>query len=162
MYTDSPRAAKDSDFVELKMKSKLRHLNSPEIDTDSSAVPMNNLPGQYEYENFDEVLKWVDPVRFNEFSLAQHRGHIKLREYYLRTGHSQGVRSMEKMIKSEVGIRRLAEDIPGFRDDFKGLRAKFHNGKFLGWWRGDEKYDPAFAGTVCYTIRGSQDKDSDI
>ncbi len=144
------------------MQSKLRHFISPEIDTDSSAVSMNNLPGQYEYENFADVLKWVDLVQFNEFSLAQHRGHIKLHEYYLRIGHSVGVRSMEKMIKNEVGIRRLAEDIPGFREDYKGKRAKFHDGKFVGWWRGDEKYDPAFAGMVCYTIRGSQDQDSDI
>ena len=93
---------------------------------------MNNLAGQYEYENFAEVLQWVNPVRFNEFSLAQHRGHIKLREYYLRVGHPGVVLSLEKLIKNEVGIRRLAEDIPGFRDDFKGKRAKFHDGKFVG------------------------------
>ena len=80
------------------MQSKFRHPTSPETDTDdSSAVPMNSLPGQYEYEDFTEVLKWVDPVRFNEFSLAQHSGHMRLREYYLRIGHSVGVHSVENI-----------------------------------------------------------------
>jgi hypothetical protein len=131
-------------------------------DTDSSAVPMNNLPGQYEYENFAEVLKWVDPVQFDEFSLGQYRGYMRLRSYYLNIGHSVGVRAMEKFIKNEVGIRRLAEDIPGFREDFKGKRAKFHDGRFMGWWTSDETHNPAFAGMVCYTIGGSQNQDSDI
>ena len=145
------------------MQLKLRDPISPETDTDdSSAVAMNSLPGQYEYENFSEVLKWVDPVRFDEYSLARYRGCLKLREHYLRIDHPIGVRSMEKMIKNEVGIRRLGEDIPGFHEDFKGKKAKFHDGKFLGWWRGDETYDPAFAGMICYMIGGCQNEDSDI
>src|SRR5947207_15399752 len=114
------------------MQPKLRHIMSPENDTDSSTLPTSNLPGQYEYENFTHVLTWADPVRFDEFSLDRHRGYIKLREYYLRIGHSVGVRSMEKMIKNEVGIRRLVEDIPGFCEDFKGKKAKFHDGRFMG------------------------------
>ena len=40
---------------------------------------------------------------------------------------------MEKMIKNDVVIRRLEEDIPGFREDFKGEKVKFHDGKFVGW-----------------------------
>jgi hypothetical protein len=66
------------------------------------------------------------------------------------------------MIKNEVGFRRLTEDIPGFNEDFRGKEAKFHDGKFLGWWRDDEKYDPAFRSIVCYTIGGCQNEDSDI
>ena len=123
---------------------------------------MNELPGQYEYENFDQVLEWVDRLPFNQFSIAQHRGFLRLREHYLRIGHSVGVRSAEKMIKSAVGIRRLAEDIPGFRERFKGEKAKFHDGKFMGWRTGNETYDPAFAGMVYCTIKGCQNEDSDI
>ena len=144
------------------MQSKPRHPISPETDSNDSAVPMNSLPGQYEYENFAEVLKWADPVRFDEISLARHRRYLRLREHYLRINYPIGVRSMEKMIKNEVGIRRLEEDIPGFREDFKGKKVKFHDGKFVGWWRGDETYDPAFAGMMCYTIGGCQNEDIDI
>jgi hypothetical protein len=144
------------------MQSKLRHPISPEIDIDSSSVSMDELPGQYEYDNFDQVLEWVDRLPFNEFSLTQHKGFLRLREHYLRIGHSVGVRSAERLIKGSVGIRRLAEDIPGFREKFKGKKAKFHDGKFMGWSTGNETHDPAFPGMVSYLIKGCQNEASDV
>jgi hypothetical protein len=98
-------------------------------------------------------------VRFNEVSRTQHRGHLKLREHYLRIGHPVGVRSVEKLIKSDVGIRRLADDIPGFREKHKGKTAKFHDGKFIGWRSHD---DTAFPGMVYISIRGCQNEASDL
>ena len=144
------------------MQSKPPPPISPETDIDFSSVSMNDLPGQYEYDNFDQVLEWADRVPFNEFSRTQHRGHLKLREHYLRIGHPVGVRSVEKLIKSDVGIRRLAEDIPGFREKFKGKTAKFHDGKFMGWRSHDDTDDLAFPGMVCFSIRGCQNEASDL
>jgi hypothetical protein len=144
------------------MQSNLHYTISPESNIDFSSVSMNDLPGQYEYENFDQVLEWVDRVPFNEFSRTQHRGHLKLREHYLRIGHPVGVRSVEKLIKSDIGIRRLVQDIPGFLEKFKGKTAKFHDGKFIGWLVPDEPDDPAFTGVLCFTIKGCQNEDSDV
>src|SRR5271169_4087062 len=147
-------------FVGLTQYKPL-HPISPESNMDDSSLSMDDLPGQYEYDNFAQVLEWVGRLPFNEFSLAQHRGHLKLREYYLRIGNPVGVRSIEKIIKSDVGIRRLAEDIPGFREKFRGKKAQFHDGKFVGWRRGAETHDPAFAGIVSFTIKGARNEDSD-
>ena len=85
---------------------------------------------QYEYEDFDEVLEWIQPSRFDEESLKRVKSFNDLRAYYQQKGNSQGVRSVENLLKKSVGIRRMAEDVPDFRKKYFGLVAKFKAGDF--------------------------------
>ena len=109
------------------------------------------LVGQYEYVDLDDVLRWVTSERFDKSSLMRIEQLKGLREYYVETKNELGVYSVEGYIKSNVGIRRLAEDIPNYWETFKGQQAKFQQGKFLGW-ANSSNYDPSLQGVFYYTV----------
>lgn len=77
--------------------------------------------------------------------------HLKLREYYELKGISAGVKSVENLIKNDVGIHRFDEETENFRQKFSGKGANFWEGKFIGW-EGEVEYNPMLKGVVCYEI----------
>jgi len=131
------------------------------MDPSSTAQPVHfdkiSIPksiqsyGQYEYSDFDEVLKWVDHFVKVKGPAPGFTRFVGLREYYINKGMDDRVRSVENLLKNGVGIQRLEEDIPNLRELYLDRTAKFHQGKFLGWQE-DVEYDPSLRGVCCFQI----------
>jgi hypothetical protein len=117
--------------------------------------PQSPEVGQYEYADFADVLNWVrhfTNVYGPQLAVAFDR-YIRLREYYLgEKKNLEAARTMECLIKNDVGVRRLREDCPHFFTQVNsGRQVEFYEGKFLGW--GDELvYDPYLKAVCAYEI----------
>ena len=111
--------------------------------------------GQYEYADFADVLNWIRhfiDVYGPRLAVAFDQ-YIRLREYYLEERKDlEAARTMECLIKNDVGVRRLREDCPDFFTQVNaGRQVEFYEGKFLGW--GDELvYDPDLKAVCAYEI----------
>lgn len=125
-----------------------------ELTRDNMVIKTTYLmPAQYSYNDFGEVLAWV--AHFSNIcgshTARMFDQHLKLREYYELKGISAGVKSVENLIKNDVGIHRFDEETENFRQKFSGKGANFWEGKFIGW-EGEVEYNPKLKGVVCYEI----------
>ena len=121
------------------------------LTQDNMAIKATYLmPAQYSYNNFNEVLVWVAHFS-NIYGSHMFDQHLKLREYYESKGNSAGVRSIENLIKNDLGIHRFDEETENFHQKFAGKGANFWEGKFIGW-EGEVEYNPKLKGVVCYEI----------
>jgi hypothetical protein len=113
----------------------------------------DSLPAQYSYDSFDQVVEWI--AHFSKISgpytLPLFAGHLKLRDYYISKGEAMKAKSVENLIKNDVGICRFDEETENFHQKFAGKSARFCEGKFIGW-EGEVPYDPSLKGVVCYEI----------
>jgi len=107
----------------------------------------DQLPAQYSYDSFDQVLKWITHFSdiFGHHTAHIFDGHLALRYYYLSEGDVGGVKSAENLIKNHVGIFRFEEETENFRERFAGKSARFLQGKFISW-QGEVPYDPSLRG----------------
>ena len=62
-------------------------------------------------------------------------------------------RSDENLLKNDVRIQRLEEDIPNLREVYLDRTATFHQGKFLGWQE-DVEYDPVITRCLKFAHAG--------
>ena len=116
----------------------------PESLSSSRPTPANTQipsttppPGQYEYESFEDVLRWIrrlTEVHGPRLAVAFDR-YIRLRGYFLEEEKEPDrAYIIECIIKNDVGVRRLREDCPEmFREPNMGQQVEFHEGRFLGW-----------------------------
>jgi hypothetical protein len=146
-----------------QMDSKDNDDNVPNVESTSppavaaDSVPVesaNPLPAQYSYDNFDQALAWIahfSNVFIDKCTAAHFGGQLKLRDYYLSQGNTEGVKSIENITKNDVGILRFEEETENFHQIFVGKCAKFWRGKFIGW-QGEVPYNPSLRGVMGYEI----------
>jgi hypothetical protein len=121
--------------------------------TSPPSIAANQLPAQYSYDNFDQVLVWITHFSsdFVKCTAAYFWRHLRVRDCYLSRGDTGGVESVENLIKNYVGYLRFEEETENFRQKFAGKCAVFWQGKFLGWLE-DVPYNPSLRGVVLYEI----------
>src|SRR6266496_366217 len=79
------------------------------------------------------------------------RGFTRILYQVINKGMDDRTRSDENLLKNDVRIQRLEEDIPNLREVYLDRTATFHQGKFLGWQE-DVEYDPSLRGVCCFEI----------
>lgn len=108
--------------------------------------------GQYRYNDFTEVIHEIKHIIDIHGPVvgADFEGYLNLRKYYFEKGEEYKGRSTECMIKNHVGIRRFHEEYPDILDANVGKRARFFEGRFLGWNLEDPSY--MLKGSISYVI----------
>jgi len=135
-------------MIQFASSRSENHSGSPTSDpqplSGSHLTPANTptpsttrLPGQYEYESFEEVLRWIrrlTEVHGPRLAVAFDR-YIRIRNYFLEEEKEPDrAHIIECIIKNDVGVRRLREDCPEmFQEPNMGREVEFHEGRFLGW-----------------------------
>src|SRR5438046_60223 len=142
-------------FIDTSANVETCESSAPDVAPHDIAVKSaeHPLPAQYSYDNFYQVLEWIE--HFSKV-LGHHTayifdGHLKLRDYYLSEGDAGGVKSVENLVKNHVGICRFEEETGNFRQKFAGKSARFCEGKFIGW-EGEVPYVSSLKGIMVYEI----------
>lgn len=97
--------------------------------------------GNYEYEDFEEVVKYITEEYFDEESLRWTRGDVEVYRKAMADGDLRYAECLGNAIKNCVAVHRLTADIPDFVQRYKGKTAFIWRGRFIGWkgeaeWRG--------------------------
>ena len=107
--------------------------------------------GQYEYKDFEEVLKWVEWAGEVDSSCRNDLIYfLRIRAEYMDECKFDHIKSSENMIKNLVGIKRCVNDIAGFSHLYYGKGLRFHQGKFIDFQSDVTEYDFTLRGVVVY------------
>jgi hypothetical protein len=124
-------------------------------DVPKAPIDEENTPtiGQYRYNDFTEVIHEIKHIIdiHGPGVGADFERFLNLRRYYFEQGEEYRGRSVECMIKNHVGIRRFNEEYPDLLKANVGNRARFFEGRFIGWKEEDRSYLP-LKGLTTYVI----------